>query len=78
MPALYAFLQHAAEHNLNYITQEEFDARLGLYQMRDDLINLENMKTENTFTLAHNKFSTWTDLELDQIRGFKASVRSGA
>jgi C1A family cysteine protease len=31
-----------------------------------------NADPANTFTVGHNKFSTWTDYELDKIRGYLA------
>jgi len=71
----YAFISHVAEMGLSYATVEEFNARKEIFKMRDAMIQEENANPENTFTVGHNEFSTWTDRELDRLRGFKAWTR---
>merc|ERR1719273_1124998 len=73
-----AFMRHVAEYNLTYATTAEYEARLGLFAARDHLIAEENTNPENTFTLAHNVYSTWTDAELNKLRGFRSSGRRAA
>ena len=67
-----AFMRHVAEYNLTYATTAEYDARLALFAARDDLIAQENANPENTFTLGHNMYSTWTDTELNRQRGYRS------
>lgn len=67
----YLFMKHVADYNLSYATTAEFEARLAIFSENDDLIQAENANPENTFILSHNKFSTWTNAELDRIRGYK-------
>lgn len=72
-PATFHFMKHVAEYNLSYATTAEYEARLKIFSDLDEAINAENAKPENTFTLGHNKYSTWTDAELDTLRGFKSN-----
>merc|ERR1712113_1359749 len=66
-------MHHVAAHNLSYATTSEYDARFSIFAERHAAFEVENAKAENTFKLGHNEFSTWTNHELDQIRGYKAS-----
>ena len=68
----YAFITHVSEMGLSYATVEEFEARKEIFKMKDAMIKESNADPANTFTLAHNEWSTWTDMELDRLRGFKA------
>ena len=68
----FQFITHVAEMNLSYATVEEFEARKEIFKMKDEMINAINNDPEATYTVAHNEWSTWTDAELDRIRGFKA------
>ena len=74
-PAAFVFMRHVAEFNLSFATTAEFEARQAIFAERHDQIALENANPENTFTLGHNKFSTWTNSELDRIRGFRSTGR---
>jgi len=67
------FMRHVAEFNLSYATTAEFDARHEIFAAHHDLIEAENANPENTFTLAHNEFSTWTNAELNKIRGYRST-----
>jgi cathepsin L len=67
------FMRHVAQYNLSYATTAEFDARHEIFAAHHDLIEAENANPENTFTLAHNEFSTWTNAELDRIRGYRST-----
>lgn len=58
-----AFIEHMVNFGLSYGTQEEYDFRLGLFQQRDQEINEINADPENTFTVAHNMFSTMSEEE---------------
>ena len=63
-PAAFHFMRHVAEFNLSYATTAEFEARQAIFAERHDLITAENANPENTFTIGHNRFSTWTNSEL--------------
>jgi len=66
----FKFIQHVAEHNLSYATQAEFEARKALFTDRDAMFETMNADPANTFTVGHNKFSTWSEAELNKIRGY--------
>lgn len=67
----YRFIHHVAQMNLSYATMEEYDARKSLFLARDAMFEEMNANPENTFKVAHNEFSTWTEFELERIRGYK-------
>lgn len=73
--AHHTFMRHVAEYNLSYATMAEFTARLDIFAARHDAINASNADPETTFYLTHNKFSSWTDAELDRIRGYRPTNR---
>ena len=77
-PLAFDFMRHVAEYNLTYLTTAEFEARLEIFAGRDEAIKAENDKPENTFTLGHNMYSSWTDLELDRIRGYRSIQSEGS
>jgi cathepsin L len=60
-----------AEFGLSYGTKEEYQFRLGLYTMLDLELQKINANPENTFTVGHNQFSTWTDTEYNKMLGSK-------
>jgi len=64
-PAAFQFMRHVAEYNLSYMTTAEYDYRLEIFAERDTAIKAENANPENTFTLGHNMYSTWTTHELN-------------
>ena len=68
----FRFVRHVAENNLSYATVEEFEFRKTLFKEKDAKFEEINADPANTFTVGHNRFSTWTDYELDRIRGYKA------
>ena len=69
----FAFMRHVAEYNLSYATTSEFDARHEIFTAIHELMEAENANPENTFTLAHNQFSTWTNAERNKVLGFRSS-----
>jgi len=68
----FKFIHHVAEMNLSYATVEEFEARKDIFKARDAIFEEMNADPANTFTVGHNKYSTWTNSELDRLRGYKA------
>ena len=68
----FAFIHHVAEMNLSYATVEEFNARKEIFTTRHNIFEEMNADSANTFTVGHNQYSTWTNSELDKLRGYKA------
>jgi len=67
------FMQHVAQHGLNYGTKEEFNFRKSLYEQVDKEITTHNADEKETSTMAHNYFSTWSTDEKKHLFGFKPS-----
>jgi len=65
------FMTHMAEFGLSFATKEEYEFRLGIYTLKDAEIIRINADPANTFTVGHNKFSTWTDAEYKRLLGYK-------
>ena len=63
------FLEHVALYSLSYGTNEEFEFRQSLFAEQEMSINAINADPENTFTVAHNEFSTWTTAEYKKLLG---------
>ena len=63
-------MDHVSIHGLSYNTQEEFLFRQTIFQKADEEIERINSNQNNTFTVAHNEFSTWTDDELKLLGGY--------
>ena len=72
-----AFVNHMNKFGLSYGTQEEFDFRFQLFQEKDAEIARVNSDPEHTFTVGHNKFSTWTDAEYRRLLGAKVPAQTG-
>jgi cathepsin L len=66
-----SFIAHMAEHGLSYGTAEEYNFRLGIYTLKGMEYDRINADPENTFTVGHNQFSTWTDAEFKKMLGYK-------
>jgi len=66
-----SFIQHLASHGISYGTAEEYKFRLDIFQEKDAEYKKINANPANTFTVGHNKFSTWTKDEYKRILGFK-------
>jgi len=63
------FMDHLAKHGKGYDTISEFNLRAAIFAKADARIAKSNANPEHTFTLGHNKFSDWTDAELEKING---------
>ena len=70
----YQFVDHVSNFGLSYGTQEEFLFRQSLFDQVDKQINQINSQSANTFQVSHNKFSTWTELELENLSGYRESL----
>jgi len=66
-----SFIKHMSDYGLSYGTKEEYNFRFEIFKKKD-LENQEiNNNPENTFTVGHNQFSTWTDEEYKAILGYR-------
>jgi len=68
------FLEHVAEHGLNFATTAEFEFRQNIFIAKGAEDKLINANPENTFTVGHNFMSTWTDAEYNKMLGYKAPI----
>jgi len=66
------FMNHVADFGLSYGTIEEFNFRQAIFNIVDAELNQINAEN-SSFTVAHNKFSTWTDAERKRLLGYKPS-----
>ena len=67
----FGFIQHVATMNLTYATVAEFEARKEIFVQRDAMFKEINA-SQNDYTVGHNEYSTWTNAELDRLRGYRA------
>ena len=72
-----AFVEHISNFGLTFGTQAEYKFRLNLFALKDKEYNRINADVKNTFTVGHNKFSTWTDTEYGKLLGEKPSENCG-
>ena len=66
-----AFIEHLASFGKSFGTAEEYQFRLDLFAKKDAEIKEINANPENTFTVGHNMFSTWTHDEYKKLLGYK-------
>jgi C1A family cysteine protease len=66
-----SFIQHLSEYGISYGTKEEYKFRLDIFTKKDAEYKKINADPENTFTVGHNQFSTWTHDEYKKILGYK-------
>lgn len=64
------FAEHVSRHGLSYGTTDEYNFRYELFSKKDAEINRINAKYDS-FTVGHNKFSTWTDYEFKRLLGYR-------
>ena len=58
------FAAHVADYGLSYGTDDEYVFRMQVFSVNEEKIN-ELKDKYNSFEVAHNKYSTWTDQEMD-------------
>ena len=68
------FAAHMNEFGLSYATSEEYNLRVALFAEKDAFI-MEHNAQNGSYTVGHNKFSTWTDAEYKAILGAKVDTR---
>jgi len=69
------FAAHVSEYGLSHATLAEHEYRFALYALKDKELKRINSNPENTFTVGHNMFSTWTKDELKQVLGYAGGVQ---
>ena len=63
------FMEHIIKFNKHFLTVEEYDLRRSIFEEVDAFIEEHNTSNAN-FTVAHNHFSTMTEAEKANTRGF--------
>ena len=63
------FMEHVANFNINYGTQEEYAFRMNIFAAKDAEYEKINANPENTFVVGHNMFSTMTQAESKRMMG---------
>ena len=66
----FKFFKYIAEFGKTYGTKAEYNFRLNLFAQKDAEIKEINA-SQDSFTVGHNMFSTWTDFEYKRLLGFK-------
>jgi len=67
-----------SEFGLSYGTKEEYNFRMEIFADNDAYIKEQNLNSENTFVLDHNKFSTMTKEEVKMMLGKKDPIAENA
>ena len=65
------YAKYLVQHNKNYITEAEFEARFENFAKTHHDIMYHNSKNAG-YTLGHNFLSDWTDAEKAVLNGYKA------
>lgn len=60
------FSDHVSEYGLSFGTPEEYQFRLQQFAENDAIIEKTNAE-QSSFWLAHNKYSTWTQMEFKRL-----------
>jgi hypothetical protein len=60
------YMEYLQEFGKNYLTQEETEARFIQFSKTHHMILEENQKNQG-FELGHNKYSDWTQAEIDAL-----------
>jgi len=66
-----SFIEHISTFGISYGTSEEYKFRLAIFAKKEAENVAINANPENTFTVGHNMFSTWTDAEYKKVLGAK-------
>ena len=70
-----AFGEHVTQYGKNFATNEEYQFRKEIFAQKDAKIKEWNSNPNNTHTLGHNEYSTWTDAELKRLTGIRPSKK---
>jgi len=63
-------MQYITSFGKSYGTVAEYEFRFSQWLVKEDLINEHNSSGSN-FTLGHNNFSDWTDVEYKKVLGYR-------
>ena len=66
-------MEHISSFGLSFDSKEEFLFRQGIFEKNDISIKQINAR-ENSFEVAHNKFSTWTSEEFLRLAGYREDL----
>lgn len=72
----FKFINYVAKFNKSYGTKEEYNFRMEQFAKKDVAMAEENA-AQNSYVLAHNKMSDWTEAEYKNILGGLPSFESG-
>jgi len=64
-----AFIEHLGQYGVSYGTKEEYEFRFDIFK-RKHAKNEEINASQDSFTVGHNEFSTWTDAEYRRLLGY--------
>ena len=67
-PIEFKFVQHLAQFAKNYVDVAEWNARLSHFEAADIIIEASNA-IEKNFTMGHNQFSDWSEIEYRTMLG---------
>ena len=65
-----SFNQFISENGKNYLTKEEYNARLSIFKSNYEIVKTHNANN-NDFKLAMNSFADLSDAEFEKKMGFK-------
>ena len=65
------FMKYITKHGKSYGTRDEYEFRLARFMETDAKIAELNADENQTAVFGHNKFSTWTEKELQRLHGGK-------
>jgi hypothetical protein len=68
------FIDHVSTYGISYGTDAEYQFRFQQFATNDAEIQRINADPENTYTVGHNKFSTMTKYEFQNVLGKKAAM----
>ena len=63
------YVQHIEEYGIEYATTDEHEYRYQIFSQKHAEIENHNSGS-HSFTLGHNKFSTWTNHEYKRVLGY--------
>jgi hypothetical protein len=66
----YKFINYVAKFGKSYATTEEYAFRMNIFAEKDAELNVINAE-QNSYVLAHNKFSDYTETEYKKLLGYK-------
>ena len=69
-----AFNQHISKHDRNFLTKEEYRARLAHFKNTYDVVMAHNAKNDTNYKLALNFMSDWSPAERAAYGGLRAPV----